>query len=350
MEDEVRRIVDGYIDEVIEAGSCDLVTDISGPFPMDVISAVLGIPEHDRDALRVSADKILIREDGSMQIPEEAMNGMFELLGYFVQDLESRRAGDRTGLITDLLDAEVDGQLKTRTTGLLCAVRDRRARNHDQDGGERRRTLSRHPDQQALLAADPERMATAVEEVLGSQLDAVHAPHLDRRYRASRSDDEAGDSVLLLIGAANHDEREFGEYAEVFDVRTPTGTSASAMAPTSAWVRRSPASKGVSLRADPRPSARLRRRSRTQGALSFLQRRVGRASPSRSVPGCVELHHELAGDRLTIDGELVAAEGARPTSIDPSTGQEIGVAADASPADIERALVAARRAFDRRMG
>ena len=45
----------------------------------------------------------------------------------------------------------------------------------------------------------------------------------------------AGDSVLLLIGAANHDDREFGESAEVFDVtRTPTGTSASATAPTSA--------------------------------------------------------------------------------------------------------------------
>lgn len=51
--------------------------------------------------------------------------------------------------------------------------------------------------------------------------------------------------------------------------------------------------------------------------------------------------------RLTIDGELVAAEGgATYPNIDPSTGQEIGVAADASPADIERALVAARRAFD----
>ena len=108
MEDEIRRIVDGYIDEVIEIGTCDLVTDISGPFPMDVISAVLGIPEDDRKALRVSADKILIREDGSMKMPEEALNGMFELLGYFVKDLESRRIGDRAGLITDLLDAEVE--------------------------------------------------------------------------------------------------------------------------------------------------------------------------------------------------------------------------------------------------
>ena len=225
MEDEVRRIVDGYIDQVIEAGSCDLVTDISGPFPMDVISAVLGIPEHDRDALRVSADKILIREDGSMQIPEEAMNGMFELLGYFVQDLESRRTGDRTGLITDLLDAEVDGR-KLNEQELLGFCVLFVIAGHETTTkmvANAVELLSRHPEQQALLAADPERMATAVEEVLRfhNSTQYMHrtlTADIERHGQTMR----AGDSVLLLIGAANHDEREFGESAEVFDVtRTP---------------------------------------------------------------------------------------------------------------------------------
>ena len=183
MEDEIRRIVDGYIDEVIEIGTCDLVTDISGPFPMDVISAVLGIPEDDRKALRVSADKILIREDGSMKMPEEALNGMFELLGYFVKDLESRRTGDRAGLITDLLDAEVDGR-KLNEQELLgfCVLFVIAGHETTTKMVATPSNFSRHPDQQALLAGEPERMATAVEEVLVPQLDAVHAPHLDRRH------------------------------------------------------------------------------------------------------------------------------------------------------------------------
>ena len=52
-------------------------------------------------------------------------------------------------------------------------------------------------------------------------------------------------------------------------------------------------------------------------------------------------------ERLLIDGELVPAEGNRtyPT-IDPSTGQELGVAADASVADARRAIESSRRAFD----
>ena len=51
--------------------------------------------------------------------------------------------------------------------------------------------------------------------------------------------------------------------------------------------------------------------------------------------------------RLLVDGDLVDAEGgATYPNIDPATGTQVGVAADASPGDIERALVAARRAFD----
>jgi aldehyde dehydrogenase (NAD+) len=52
-------------------------------------------------------------------------------------------------------------------------------------------------------------------------------------------------------------------------------------------------------------------------------------------------------ERLLIDGDLLPAEGNRtyPTE-DPSTGEELGTAADASLADAERAIAAARRAFD----
>jgi aldehyde dehydrogenase (NAD+) len=52
-------------------------------------------------------------------------------------------------------------------------------------------------------------------------------------------------------------------------------------------------------------------------------------------------------DRLLIDGELVHAEGrASYENINPATEDVLGVAADASRADISRAITAARRAFD----
>jgi len=52
-------------------------------------------------------------------------------------------------------------------------------------------------------------------------------------------------------------------------------------------------------------------------------------------------------ERLLIDGELVEASGGRTyENINPATEQVIGVAADASAEDLDRAIAAARRAFD----
>ncbi len=52
-------------------------------------------------------------------------------------------------------------------------------------------------------------------------------------------------------------------------------------------------------------------------------------------------------ERLYVDGALTAADGgATYPDLDPATGDELGRAADASPADVARAVAAARRAFD----
>ncbi len=57
-----------------------------------------------------------------------------------------------------------------------------------------------------------------------------------------------------------------------------------------------------------------------------------------------DMWHE---ERLYIDGQLVGAEGgATYPNINPATEEVIGVAADASVGDIDRAIAAARRAFD----
>ena len=60
--------------------------------------------------------------------------------------------------------------------------------------------------------------------------------------------------------------------------------------------------------------------------------------------GMAELWHE---ERLLIDGQLVEAEGgATYPNLNPATEEILGVAADASASDVERAIAAARRAFD----
>jgi aldehyde dehydrogenase (NAD+) len=56
---------------------------------------------------------------------------------------------------------------------------------------------------------------------------------------------------------------------------------------------------------------------------------------------------ELREERMLIDGALVpSSSGATYPTINPATEETLGVAADASPADLDRAIAAARRAFD----
>lgn len=222
MEDEIRRIVNGYIDAVTEKGACDLVVDISGPFPMDVICAILGIPEADRTELRAHADRIMIREDGSMIIPKEAADGMFGLLTYFIEDVARRRSGsDRSGLITDLIGLEVDGRALTEQELLGFCVLFVIAGHETTTKmvANAVELLSRHTDQRDALVAQPELIPGAVEEVLRfhNSTQYMHRT-LTRDIRIHNKQLHEGDSVLLLIGAANHDFREFGPTAEEFNI------------------------------------------------------------------------------------------------------------------------------------
>lgn len=221
MEDEVRRIVSGYVDAVVELGEADLVADITSPFPMDVISAVLGISEADRPFLRRVSDQVLVREDGSMQMPREALEGMFEMLDYFQDDLDRRSTTGDEGLISDLIALEVDGRALTEAELLgfcvLLVIAGHETTTKMVSNGIE--ILSRHPDQRDELVADPDLMPGAVEEVLRfhNSTQYMHRT-LTRDHEMHGGQMSEGDSVLLLIGAANHDEREFGPTAEEFDI------------------------------------------------------------------------------------------------------------------------------------
>ena len=222
MEDEIRQIFDGYLDAVIARGSCDLVDDITSPYPMDVICSVLGVPEADRAGLRAHADRILIREDGSMAIPQEAADGMFGVLGYFIDDLPRRRAGEGSpGLVADLLDLEVDGRALTEQELLGFCVLFVIAGHETTTKmvANSIEILSRHPDQRDRLVAEPTLIPGAVEEVLRFHNSTQYMHRTVTRDLELHGEQlHAGDSVLLLIGAANHDEREFGPTAEEFDI------------------------------------------------------------------------------------------------------------------------------------
>jgi cytochrome P450 len=83
--------------------------------------------------------------------------------------------------------------------------------------------LSDHPDQRRELAANPSRIPNAIEEILRFEPPAPHvARYVDRDVEIHGQTVPAGSAMLLLVGAANRDERRFPD-GERFDVQRQIG-------------------------------------------------------------------------------------------------------------------------------
>ena len=127
----------------------------------------------------------------------------------------------RNGIIDDLLTLEVDGRSLTEeellgfcilfviaghetTTKMVANAID---------------LLSRHPEQKRDLAHNLDLAPNAVEEVVRFHNSTQYMHRTMTKDLSIHGEIlREGDSVLLLIGAANHDEREFGPTAEELDV------------------------------------------------------------------------------------------------------------------------------------
>jgi cytochrome P450 len=58
---------------------------------MMVFGAMLGVPEEDRDAIRVWTDEMLHREPGETDVSERLARVHQELWGYFMRYVQERR-------------------------------------------------------------------------------------------------------------------------------------------------------------------------------------------------------------------------------------------------------------------
>jgi cytochrome P450 len=94
------------IDAFADAGRADLIPELTFPFPVRVIARVLGLPEADWPRfLRLSTELIAV-----MRNWDRAVAASRELRGYFGEIIADRRRHPRADLVSQLIEAEVDGR------------------------------------------------------------------------------------------------------------------------------------------------------------------------------------------------------------------------------------------------
>lgn len=204
--------IDKYLSKV-DPDNFDVVQELSGPFPVEVITTMLGVPEEHAQRIRFLIDESLHREPGQVEAGEKGIQANIETGTLYYGLLQERRVKPQDDLFTKLIEAEIereDGQ-KTKLddieiAGFATLLGGAGAETVTKLIGNAPVVFARFPGEWQKLLDDRSKIPAAVEELLRYEAPSQY------QVRCSVKDVElhgvtipAMKPVFLINGAANRD-------------------------------------------------------------------------------------------------------------------------------------------------
>ena len=222
--DTVVDLVEHYLSKV-DPDNFDVVQDFSGPFPVEVITRMAGVPEEFRQQVRHWIDRGLECKPGLNELSEKAMEANIESGVYYYGLVQERRKNPQDDMISRLIAAEIagpDGSMRMlddiEITGFTALLGGAGAETVTKLLGSAMVVFAENPDQWQMLLDDRGLIPAAVEELLR------YVGPVQYNVRFSIKEVElpngtvpAGKPVFLMGAAANRDPRAF-DGAETFDI------------------------------------------------------------------------------------------------------------------------------------
>lgn len=210
-EEAMWKIADRHIDAFIDSGRCDIVNDFATPFTFFVIADLLGVPEADQQLLH---DEFKSRK-GTVGSTKGAMSHspldyLYERLSDYVED---RRRNPQDDVMTGMAKATFeDGSLPDVidvvrvAANLFAAGQETTVRLI----GTSFQLIAERPELQELLRNDVSAIPNFVEECLRYESPVKGDFRLARvNTKVGGVEIPAGTVVMVVNGAANHDQRKF---------------------------------------------------------------------------------------------------------------------------------------------
>ena len=228
METGLRERAASLIDRFADKGECEFVEEFGRPFPVSIFMQLMGLPDEDMDMLNGWEDDLL----HSREI-EGRVRGARGFYDYLTDLMRKRRAKPADDLATFVVRSEVDGKLLNddQVIGIYFLMVLAGLDTVASSLGLNFRYLATRPDQQAMLRAKPDIIASAVEELL-RRFGIVGT------YRRVSQDTEIagvqmkeGDHVHLRTYLAGLDPEDFPNPMEVDFQRSPNRHIAFAYGP-----------------------------------------------------------------------------------------------------------------------
>jgi pimeloyl-[acyl-carrier protein] synthase len=220
---KTEEIVRAKLDALAGQSEIDIVAEVAYPIPADVIAAMLGAPAQDWEQLRELVDGIVVSR-GIVRTPammDEGSRSVRRFNDYFVGLVDERRRKPADDLLSAILVAEENGR-KLSAEQVLSMVETLFAAGHATTRSliaNGMLALLKHPDELKKLRKNPNRIASAVEEML-----RYESPTQAPSPQAALEDIQIGgktirkgDIVTVLFGAANRDPARFSD-PDRFDI------------------------------------------------------------------------------------------------------------------------------------
>lgn len=232
LEPQIRDFTARCLDPLVGGGGFDFVADLGAQVPMRVIGMLLGIPDEDQQTIRDHVDSGLRTEPGKpMRFSEGAKwSPGSRLTEIFADYVDWRERNPSDDVMTALLTAEFEDERGvtrrlTRDEILLYINVVAGAGNETTNRliGWAGKVLAEHPDQRHELVKDRSLVNGAIEELLRFESPGpIIARYVARDVELHGQAVPEGSAILLLVGAANRDERRFPD-GDRFDIHRPPG-------------------------------------------------------------------------------------------------------------------------------
>jgi cholest-4-en-3-one 26-monooxygenase len=215
LETGLRTKAELILDNVVEAGQCDFVIDISAELPLQAIAELMGVPPEDRHKLFDWTNRMIGVDDPEFEGDREsAGEAATELYMYANSLAAEKRQQLSDDIISKLLGAEIDGDELSETEFdmffmLLAVAGNETTRNATSHG---MKALLDNPDQFEKLKAHPELLPSAIEEILRWATPVLHFRRTAMQdYELGGKQIKAGDKVVMWHISANRDEAVFDD-------------------------------------------------------------------------------------------------------------------------------------------
>ncbi|NKZ14362.1 cytochrome P450 [Mycolicibacterium septicum DSM 44393] len=223
LEPKIREFCAQSLDPLVGEGKVDFIKDFGAIMPMRVISALLGIPEDDQEMIRDHGNDQLRTEAGKpMKAAQEGLvdGSIFETY------IDWRKDNPSDDIMTDLLNVEFTDEhgvtRKLTREELLIYINVVAGAGNETTTrliGWAAKVLAEHPEQRRQLVENPALIPQAIEELLRFEPPAPHvARYVTRDVELHGQTVPEGSVMMMLIGAAVRDSRQFPPDGEVFDI------------------------------------------------------------------------------------------------------------------------------------